>query len=427
MRTRIWFDPPLFRWSRVLVIATVGIAGSVAWLAYQRGIWPVIEVGPPGVVLAPAASGVAASAVPPRTVVAAARVPATPSAGTPAGASAPVSAPGDVDVCGKGLVAVRPDRAEPGLDDAPRQRLESSLRERWLAGMRARSDARTRAAGLLLASGQLDGESATEQLVRLAQGSGDAAVYGWALHACHDRKDVRPPNACLMLSYDHWAALAPSQAIPWLYIASDEARPRRVDPAEAIFRASRAETLGSTHALLPALVLGAQPADAGPVDRYAMLNEALAVSAAIGARMPYPSRYCATALLADANRRQQCEALGQLFANKAETVMDLVVAKGLGGSLGWPAERLRAIGDEAAALQGMAAAGRNAGGVPTGCAAIDRLVDQAREVARLGELGAAREAVRRSGKTMQELAAGAPKERTAASARLMPAASAPGP
>lgn len=426
MRNRIWFDPPLFRWSRVLGLAVVGIALTVGWIAYERGVWQPVPVGGPGVVLA-AASGAAASS--PAPAASRAKVVAAVAAGS---ASSPtkkapprVLAADELEICGKGVVKVRADASEEEQDANVRAVMETPRRDAWLASMRAQSDPKARAAALVLGNKQFDDEALTEQLVRLARESRDATVYGWALYVCHGNNDVHWP-ACQVLSYDAWAALAPNQAIPWLYVASDESRPRRIDPAEAMYRAARADTLGSNFGVLPGLVMAAQPADAGPLDRYAMATEALGVSAAIHARTPYPTRYCAPAVLADANRRQQCETFAQLLQTKAETLLDLTVAKGLGTRLGWSAERLQSLGDEATALQAVAGGEGSPGGQPLACAAMERLVGHTMEVSRLGELGAARAAVRRSGKSLGELATSARKDMDAASQRLMPVASAPG-
>lgn len=420
MRERIWFDPPLFRWSRVVVLAAAGISAVLGWIAHERGMWGVPALGP-GVVLAPAASAAlvprGAASVParPATVVAAA---VAPPPAVPSRAASAALRPDELDVCGKGVVKVQRGGSDLDLGETP-------WRARWLAAMRASADVRTRAAGLLLSTSAVEDEPVVEPLVQLAQQSRDPLVYGWALYLCHARNDRRPMNACLMLSHDEWAALAPDRAAPWLYAASDEAGPRRVDPAEAMYRASRAATLGTSAAALPALVLAAQPTGAGPLDRYAMLQGAIGVAHAIAARTPYPTRHCGAVQMVDANRRQQCEALGQLFAQKAETPMDLVVAKSLGERLGWPAERVRAIGEEVSALQWLVTH-RGIGDQPASCAGIERLAASVNEAARLGEIGAAREAVRRSGQSMQELAARAQKDGAAAAVRTGWAASAPG-
>jgi hypothetical protein len=432
MRERIWFDPPVFRWSRVFIVATFGIAAVLAWLAHERGMWGVPALGPGIVVLTPAASG-----VPPRAAVPA--MPVMPSAAPLASlAAASAAAPGstarpaarvpaadEVEICGRGTVKVRPGASEAELGEQARTMMETPLRDRWLAAMLARGDARTRAAALVLSNRTFDDDAAAEQLVRLALDSRDATVYGWALYVCHGRNDRRASNACLMLSHDDWAALAPNQAIPWLYVASDEAKPRRIDPTEAMYRAARADGVGSSWGVLPGLVLATQPPGAEPIDRYVMLMEAIATSAAINSRTPYPTRYCATALLGDANRREQCERLAQLFVNKADTVLDLTVGKGLGARLGWPAERVKAISDEASALQTLSG-GVVQGDQPMSCASIERTVAHFGDVARLGEIGAAREAARRAGRTVQALAASIERDAAAAGARVMPIASAPG-
>jgi hypothetical protein len=409
-----------------VAVAAVGVAAILGWWLFERGLdtgsAPALAASTPAGAIEPSAA-VPSSAL--QATMTAAR-PASTAPGGPPSAPAEARAQGldEVEVCGRGVLKFLPDRLEQGLEELTQLWTGAPARARWLAALQSHADAKSRAAALLLTNKDLADESAIEQVARLALASRDVTVYGWAISVCHGRNDRDPPGACRMLSYEEWATLDPSRAVPWLYLADDQAR-RGVDAGEAMFRASRAETMGSLFGALPGVVLAAEPPGATPLDRQAMVVDAIAMSAAISSRTPYPLRHCDATQLRDTNRRQVCEALAQTILSRADTLLDLTVAKGLGTRLGWAPERLQAIGDEAAALQ-MTSGGHLGAAQPMACASIQNLVDHTRDVARLGELAAMRESVRRSGKTLEQLSADGKAELDEAAQRFLRAASAPG-
>jgi hypothetical protein len=420
MRTRIWFDPPLFRWSRVLGLAVVGIAVTVGWIAYERGVWQPLEMARPAVALAPAASA------PGRTPPAAARTvsPRTGSAGVAemVGLAEAPAADGAVEVCGVGRVS--PGPVEETLR-AAFDRLRGPAQEAaWLKAMRGSGDARQRAAGLLLSepAGGFAGER--DELARLAYAARDPAVYGWALHACRMGGGKDPSSPCGMLSVDTWAALDPDNAVAW-YAIAEESMNRGNDPREALFHAARAKRYDSRYMLLPAVALTAAPAGTAPMVRQAMLVRAMGTAAAL-TPLAAPSRFCTREALREPNRRALCETLTDNLAAQAGTLIELEVARGVGERLGWSAQRLKALRDEIDGLTQIVME-RSGGdkGVALACDEIDTLERHYTEAGRLGELDALRAELRRSGRDVTQVAAKARSARAVAAQRAASEASSP--
>lgn len=421
-RPRIWFDPPLFRWPRVFVVAALAGVAVVGWLAHERGLW--LE-GRAGVELAAATTApmrvapASASAPAPMAMAAVEARPVVVAASAPAIAAAPARPPGahDVEVCGLGSVPAR-DAGVDGLDARLRRSRDTPGYLAWRDALLASPDATARAAGLrLLALAAPEDPQPVSRLAQIAHDSRDPVAYAYAITACQPRGDKVPVGACQLLSHEQWATVDPDNAVPWLHLANAP----RSDPREALFRATQATRISSHWGALYTRVLTAQPGGATPLDRLAMTTDALAISTSQPSP-PYPTKYCDAAVLRDVNRRQQCEGLAELLATRGETLLDLAVARSFGEKLGWPAERLQALRDERDALPAVQQAQIDTRDLFS-CAAIDRQAAWAGEVARRGELGALREALRRSGKRLEDVAAQARRERPAAAGS---AASAPG-
>lgn len=425
---RIWFDPPLFRWPRVFVVAALAAVAVVGWLAHQRGLWLEARAG---VELAAAARAVATSASTPTSTALSDGIPesalpalqptATTTAATPiaAAASARVPGPQELEVCGLGLVPAR-DAGADGLDERLRRMRDAPGYVAWRDALLTSPAAPARAAGLrLLAIASPADPQPVSRLAQLAHDSREPMVYALALAACQQRSEGPAPGACQLLSAEQWAALEPDNAVPWLHLAGVP----RTDPREALFRAAHAARVSAHWGVLHTQVMTAQPGGATPLDRLAMSTDALAIATA----QPLPpyavaTKYCDAAAVRDVNRRQQCDALAELLAMRGETLVDLAVARSLGERLGWPAERLQALRDERDALP-LVQQTQADGADLFSCAAIDRQTAWYGEVARRGELGALREALRRSGRSLEAWAAQARRERASPAVAT---ASAPG-
>jgi hypothetical protein len=427
-RPRIWFDPPLFRWSRVVVVAALAAVAVIGWLAHQRGLWLEARAGVE-LAAAPAASagpGAASRSAPssaPGAAPAVAGVVLRPSVASPTPAAAVASArppgPQEFEVCGLGIVPAR-DAGADGLDARLRRSRDAAGYIAWRDALLASPAAPARAAGLrLLAIASPADPQPVSRLAQLAHDSRDPMVYALALAACQQRTDKPSPGACQLLSPEQWTAIEPDNAVPWLHLAGVT----RTDPREALFRAAHATRVSAHWGTLHTQVMTAQPGNAAPLDRLAMSGDALAI--AIAQPLPpyaVPLKYCDAAAVRDVNRRQQCDALAELLATRGESLVDLAVARAFGERLGWPAERLQALRDERDALSLVQQAQTDSRDLFS-CAAIDRQTAWFGEIARRGELGALRQALRRSGRGVEAWAAQARRERAAPAAS---AASAPG-
>lgn len=421
MRERIWFDPPLFRWSRVLGVGGLLALLAVAWIGYERGVWSGAAPRP-AVVLAAGASAARGTPIAAAARTAGPRV--QPAGVVEAVASKEPSAPpGAVEVCGIG--PVRPGVVEEVLQAAIDQLQGPAQEAAWLRVMRASADPRQRAAGLLLGESPVGGfAGVADELARLAYAARDPAVYGWALQACrlYGGKDLSGP--CGMLSPDSWAALDPDNAVVW-FVVAEEAVKRGGDPREALFHASRAKQYDSRHMLLPAVALAAAPAGTAPLVRQGMLVRAMGTASALNP-VAQPSRFCTRETLREPNRRALCETLAGNLASQAGTLLELSVARGLGERLGWPAQRLQAMRDEIDGLTQVVGE-RTSGdkGAALTCNEIDNLERHFTEAGRLGELGALRAELRRSGRDVAQLAARARSDLAALAERVASEASAP--
>ena len=202
----------------VVLAAALGV--SVVW---WRGRSPVVTEPRSAVVARPAAVMREAPVVP-------APVALSQSAAT--GAKTPVAGSTEFDMCGLGKVAV--DSADIF---APYRYLNHAVHktsERWLVSLLISDDMRARAAGLLMqgkvGQDELAGhpmeEQVRDELVALAVGAGDPAVYALALSAC-GAYSTSAGGTCQQLSVAAWARLDPDNVWPWLVLAGPSARSQR--------------------------------------------------------------------------------------------------------------------------------------------------------------------------------------------------------
>ena len=118
------------------------------------------------------------------------------------------------------------------------------------------------------------------------------------------------------------------------------------------------------------------------------------------------TRYCSAADVADANRRQTCEAIAELFVTRSTTFLDFGIGAGLGRRvLDWPEERIKALDDERRALSGALPRAAEESDDDVSCRRFQRDIGRALDVGRYGELGALRRVVAASGKSVAQLAA----------------------
>ena len=137
-------------------------------------------------------------------------------------------------------------------------------------------------------------------------------------------------------------------------------------------------------------------------------------------------------MLRDSNRRQTCEAMAELMAEKSDTLIERGMGGAIGRQLGWPEARVERMRAEQSAYADSMSAGiemRDA----MGCEAIKRVTDDVRRKARLGEVGAMRDWLAHDAPPPDELlrrhraeqAASAEQGKANAAAQAASAASAP--
>ncbi|MGO9947115.1 MAG: hypothetical protein ACLPWG_09730, partial [Steroidobacteraceae bacterium] len=143
---------------------------------------------------------------------------------------------GEFEVCGVGKVKIDPDDATAMGNYLEVLAKKSHLR--WFSALRNSDDLRARAAGLFLqgtiadrGADQVVMQEARDELVQLAVGANDPAVYALAIYKCAKNEDPAA-GACRQVSAAGWARMDPDNAIPWLLVVG-QARANNDMQAEA--------------------------------------------------------------------------------------------------------------------------------------------------------------------------------------------------
>ena len=230
-----------------------------------------------------------------------------------------------------------------------------------------------------------------ESLARFAATTADPAVYALAYRMCGSGR-LRD-GACGLLSAEQWARIDPGNAAPWQEVfAAAQARQDSSAANEALHRIATSQRSSQRYFQLPGLVVEAAPPDDGLRNGVFVLTvEAIGIQAAwsMPGYQPLVSA-CRRDALRDSNRRQTCESIADLLAERSDTLIERMLGGAVGRQVGWPEERIERMRAELQAFTNSAYAGvqpREA----MGCEAIKRMNDDVRNKARLGEVGAMRE------------------------------------
>jgi len=317
-----------------------------------------------------------------------------------------------VEFCGLGTVSL--DIDDPAAADRYLQVLSAKVRNRWLATLLDSDDTRARAAGLLL-QGKLDTtgpmQPTTEQnrdaLVQLAVGASDPAVYAMAVDACDTYTDPAPSGSCQQITLQRWSALDADNALPWLLLASKaHAAKDAATEGAAYDQAAGSRKADDYNFLLYSATESSMPSDVTPLERWYLAIQLTGIESAIGS-MQYGSvaKHCSVDAMQDAHARQQCGALAQLLVSKGTTMLDMGLGIDIGARAGWPRAQLDSLLEQRDALtQAFLQAESNGSDDEWGCEAVRRGIAYMSRRARMGELGAARDALEQSGETVSELA-----------------------
>jgi hypothetical protein len=412
-------------WPVLLLSALLLVLGLQLMLDRQRPRAPApVAAGPLPAPGASAAQAVASSALPAsapepqwgQAGEAAARVARAASAALAtarAAAGLPVAAPTEwvVDLCGVGRLSLPVSEGGAGPADpaAIWARLPASMGEtarqqalpRVLAAMAAPGQPeRARAAAAVWqalgpsgapAGGTATASPATTQatrtLARLARTSRDPTVRVWALAACS--RETAASAECRRLQPRDLARLAPDDGLHWLRLAAAPGTPAAAR-AEALQRAGQADRFGSSGAALAQAIDAAWPDELPGYLRLQLLREAHALETTIQRpALEAALNLCTAQALAEAGRRQNCEAVARRMQQDPGNLAVLETAELLGARLGWPESERQARAIEQAALS-RATAWSSPTDQPLACPVLEDTRQWLGQVAADGEVQAAR-------------------------------------
>jgi hypothetical protein len=274
--------------------------------------------------------------------------------------------------------------------------------------MAASASPRVQAAAHYYLAGPEELDTHREALARMALVTDDAQVYAWAFRSCR-RASAESPGACMQVSAAQWARLDPENAEPWLE-AAGEARRHKDEIAldDAMYHVAAAERHQSGWQALAAIVI-----EHAPQDEPSMIGTEMTVTQAVGLeaaqRDPLHGvgEYCSVKAIGDANRRDTCERIATVLAERSTTLIARSMGMAMGRRLGWTAERLNALADQRDAewmvtrLKGADPAQSDS----ASCAGIRTNIERVRAVAEFGEIETLRRDVEASGRSVAKLAA----------------------
>jgi hypothetical protein len=317
-----------------------------------------------------------------------------------------------LDLCGIGKVPL--DASDPSAVGDYLATLTSKVRARWLFNLLDSDDARARAAGLLLQDKLTDSgdvqpiaEQKRDAMVQLAVATRDPAIYAMAIYGCHTYSDPAPIGSCQQISLNSWALMDADNAVPWLLLAGKAHAGKDAETeSTALVRAAGAHKSDAYNFSLYSFSESALPNDATPLERSVLATELMGIESATGSlHYGSASKLCSADAMQDTDVRQRCDALAELLVSKGTTVLDLSFGTRLGARAGWSTTRVAALTEERDALMGgIAQATASAHDGMWSCDAVRRGNAYLSQRARLGELGAARDALERSGETVPDLA-----------------------
>jgi hypothetical protein len=323
----------------------------------------------------------------------------------------------EVEICGLGKVPL--DAGDPFAAGRYIGALSKPAAQRWLAALLGSNDYRARAAGLILEGKITDGvamepiaEPTRDALVRLAVSTSDPSVYAMAVSACNTY--VESANgACQQISLSDWARMDADNATPWLLLAGQaRAKNDMAAAAGAFGRAAQAHRTNTYDDSLSAFADPELPKDVTALERWYFSIELIGIeSATVLPQYSVASKYCSIEAVQDSSVRQQCDAIAELLVNHGTTLLGLGAGENIGARTGWSAQRLNQLAQERNALM-QAIMQTTASATPASaddhdlwsCKRVELGNIYMRHRVQLGEIGAARDALERSGESVQELA-----------------------
>jgi hypothetical protein len=187
--------------------------------------------------------------------------------------------------------------------------------------------------------------ASTDALAKLASTSDDPVVYALAFHACNPSFISPLKGQCAQLSPAQWARLEPSNAFPWIYVANEAGAQGDIATRDdALYHASQAER-GDSHGsvFLAAFQLDGYRSQPAEVQSQIAMN--IFSDAFFFPEYGQTMAFCGGNAVSDVNRRQVCDALADVLAERSETNYNREQGINIGERAGWPPERLKALRD----------------------------------------------------------------------------------
>jgi hypothetical protein len=316
-----------------------------------------------------------------------------------------------LELCGIGMVTVDADDSMAGYRYL--KGVTQKAAQQWLSALLNSDDTRARAAGLIL-EGKIGEENSIghpmkeqnrDELVALAVGAGDPALYAMALATC-GASSTPPGGTCQQLSPAVWAQLEPDNAMPWMLLAGKAQARNDVKAASDYFeRAATAKRMDSYIDSLFSFSEQEMPNDISALDRWYLTIQSMGVGAAMVSPLAPALRHCSGAALQDDQVRRQCDAVAELMVSDSTTLLEYSLGVSLGARTGWSAARVRELTEQRDAWMQVGVSDADTNETENwSCAAVEENNARVRRRVQVGELAALREEVEASGKTVSELA-----------------------
>lgn len=222
---------------------------------------------------------------------------------------------------------------------------------------------------------------AVDALARLASSTRDPQVYASAMQACAGSDATE----CGRIDASRWAQIDADNGYAWLRVATKA--DRQGDPSGALGaleRAARSATIDARFTLYPLLLQEADtPRDAV---QALLVNKVLMLSARNFGIADYSIvlKYCEKSEVAGAERLRLCGDLARALVEKDTNLLGYTVGLGVGGRVGWPADRLARLREEHKALMESLGSGYVPAN-PYGCEGATQLLRHVRNVMLVGE------------------------------------------
>ena len=201
--------------------------------------------------------------------------------------------------------------------------------------------------------------------------------------------------------------LRADNAVPWLLLAGKAGTANDAATEAAAFgQAAASHKVDAYNFSLYSVTESALPSDVTPLERWSLAIELIGIeSATASLQYGIAARRCSADAMQDVRARQQCGALAEVLVSKGTTLLDLGIGASIGARAGWPQTRVTSLLEQRDALMQVTMQAESNGSVDMwSCESVRRGNAYMSQLARLGELGALRDALEQSSETVPALA-----------------------